>query len=103
MVYSLQQIKWEFLGYIKEFEKPARNWSVGCSTNAEVALAEEQRIDLERDLWIWKPALSHAAAKLVHRFFIEQFNVQDAGVAPNGTNVFLFMRRTDESAPAERG
>lgn len=100
MVYSPQQIKFEFLSYIKEFGEPATSWRVGCSTNAEATLADEQRIDLDRDLWIWKPALSPAAARLVHRFFTNQFNVQDAGIAPDGSNVFLFMRRQVENVPA---
>jgi len=102
MVFSPQQIKFEFLSYIKEFGEPASSWRVGCSANAEAALAEEQRIDLDRDLWIWKPTLSPAAARLVHRFFTNQFNVQDAGVASDGANVFLFMRRVTEDASLER-
>jgi hypothetical protein len=75
MVFSAQQVKFEFLSYIKEFGGDPTDWRIGSGTDAQGALFERNGIDRERDIWLWKPTPSPAAANIVLRFFIERMGV----------------------------
>ena len=92
MVYSAQQIKFEFLSYIKEFGERPEEWLVGCAVDAQEAMFEHEKVDRERDIWVWKPALSPAAARIVFRYLTEQLHAQAAGSSAQGANVFLYRR-----------
>ncbi|MGA0533856.1 hypothetical protein [Hansschlegelia sp. KR7-227] len=92
MVFSAQQIKFEFLSYIKEFGGKAEEWRVGCSADAPKALFQDNAIDPERDIWLWKPALSPAAAHIVYRYMTEQFRVPPASRDGVGSSIFLFKK-----------
>lgn len=92
MVFSVQQIKFEFLSYIKEFGGRPEEWCVGCAEDAQRAMFEQEAIDRERDIWVWKPALSPAAAQIVFRYLTEQLRVQITESATRGANIFLFKR-----------
>lgn len=93
MVFSVQQIKFEFLMYIKEFGGRAADWRVGLAADAPAALFGAQKVDPDADVWLWKPALSAAAARTVFRYMTEQFHVPAAEGATDGACVFLFRRR----------
>ena len=41
MVFSPQQIKFEFLSYIKEFGGRPEEWRVGCAVDAQKAMFEQ--------------------------------------------------------------
>ena len=62
--YSVQQIKFEFISYVKEFGADFSAWSVGVAEDAPAALFREHGIDETRDIWLWKPAVSPAAAAM---------------------------------------
>ena len=91
MVFSPQQIKFEFLSYIKEFGGRPEEWHVGCAGDAKDALFVQERVDREQDIWLWKPALSPAAARIVYRYLTEQLRVQSAS-ADTGAHIFLYKR-----------
>lgn len=90
MVFSPQQVKFEFLSYIKEFGGKAGEWRIGCATDAPKALFERHAIDPVRDIWLWKPTLSAAAANIVLRYMTEQFHVPAAEHSAAGPNIYLF-------------
>ncbi|MFC3694412.1 hypothetical protein [Chenggangzhangella methanolivorans] len=92
MVFSPQQVKFEFLSYFKEFGGNAEEWRIGCAVDAKSALTDEHKIDLDRDIWLWKPTLSPSAARIVHRYFTQQLRVPDAGAVAGGANIYLFKR-----------
>lgn len=93
MVFSPQQIKFEFLSYIKEFGGRPEEWHVGCASDAKDALFEQEGVDREQDIWLWKPALSAAAARIVYRYLTEQLHVQRAGAnSASGASIFLYKR-----------
>jgi hypothetical protein len=92
MVFSPQQIKYEFLMYIKEFGGKPEEWRIGCAADAAKALFDEHAIDQERDIWLWKPALSPAAARIVHRYMTEQFHVPPAAENAHGSCIYLYKR-----------
>lgn len=104
-IFSPQQIKFEFLSYIKEFGGQPNEWRCGCAADAATVLELERTVDTGRDPWIWKPALSPAAARLVHSYFVNNLKAQDHETAATGSQVFLFRPRVAEAArdaaPAE--
>jgi hypothetical protein len=95
MTYSVQQIKFECLAYIKEFGGPPPSWAIGVSDDPQRALFEINGVDESRDPWLWKPALTQAAALTVYRFMTERFHLSPAPVdGAGGKCVFLFKRAT---------
>ncbi|MCL8385591.1 hypothetical protein [Xanthobacter aminoxidans] len=96
MVFSPQQVKFEFLSYIKEFGGRPADWCVGCADDPARALFVRHAVDTERDIWLWKPTLSPAAARIVFRYLTEQLHVP-AVAEETGRCIFLFRR-----GPVER-
>lgn len=74
MVLSVQQIKFEMFGYIKEFDAEFGAWYVGIASDPKLQMQAEHGVDLERDIWLYKQALSFAACRTVQRYFIEKLN-----------------------------
>lgn len=97
MVFSPQQVKFEFLSYIKEFGTEPSGWRIGSGVNAETALFEENGVDRERDIWLWKPLLSPAAAAIVLRYMTEQLKIPLADTSAKGPMLYLFRRNQDEA------
>ncbi|MEG6507676.1 hypothetical protein V6C03_01680 [Methyloligella sp. 2.7D] len=96
-VFSPQQIKFEFLSYIKEFGALPEEWRVGCAADAQEAMFGRNGVDRERDIWLWKPALSAKAAAIVYRYLTEQMHVPSAEDECQGSQIFLY-RRTPKNA-----
>ncbi|WP_313054659.1 hypothetical protein [Pseudomonas lopnurensis] len=95
MVYSVQQIKFEFLSYIREFNSSGDGWFVGVCGDAEQALFDSRSVDRDKDIWLWKPALSAKAAGTVLDYFTQRFNVALATCHEPGTQancVFLYRK-----------
>ncbi|MFC3609697.1 hypothetical protein [Stutzerimonas tarimensis] len=93
MAYSVQQIKFEFLSYIKELEAARPQWFVGVCGDAEQALFASRAVDRDQDIWLWKPTLSARAAESVHVFFQERFGLATAPCSqpgPDASCVFLY-------------
>ena len=88
--YSVQQIKFEFISYVKEFGADFSDWSVGVCDDAPAALFGEHGLDETRDIWLWKPAVSAVAAAMVRDWICGR---QGAAALPGeGRHVFLFRR-----------
>lgn len=92
--YSVQQIKFEFLSYIKEFGADGADWFIGCST--EPAAQGESATNVpDGAIWICKPALSARAARMVHDHMVSRHQVQIApGSAPVDAGNWIFMYRS---------
>ncbi|MBK4738632.1 hypothetical protein [Noviherbaspirillum pedocola] len=95
--YSVQQIKFECLSYIKEFGARMDQWVMGISSDPSQALARHG-VDLSKDIWIWKPALSQSAARAVLDFFTKRYQVRAAETnteqeAGSAHCVFMFKRQ----------
>lgn len=78
-VYSVQQIKFEFLSYIKEFGG-AEGWLIGVCNDPEQALFSSGIVDPQADIWLWKPALNSGAAGKVLEYFQQRFQIPGASV-----------------------
>jgi hypothetical protein len=80
MVFSIQQIKYELLGYIKEFDHSFENWFVGIAEDPKKTLADIHGLDLDTDRWIYKQALSFAAARAVQGYFLERLKTDGVAI-----------------------
>lgn len=69
MVFSVQQIKYEFLLYIKGLGGEFGDWYIGFAADPEHALFELHGVDRVRDPWIYKPALTGKATHTLVRYF----------------------------------
>jgi hypothetical protein len=74
MVYSVQQIKYEILAYIKEFGGSFGDYYVGLTDDPQKALFETHGLVKNRDPWLYKQALSFAAARTVQQYFVDRLH-----------------------------
>lgn len=93
MVYSVQQIKFEFVSYVKEFGADFREWSVGVAEDARRALFLENGVDETDDVWLWKPALTPVAADMIRSWLVDRHGVANIDAGASGREIFLFKRR----------
>ncbi len=89
---SVQQIKFECLTYIKEFGAKGGEWIGGTCADPRHTLFEVHRVDEQRDIWCWKPALSPAAARTVAIFLRDRFGVRQQAPGEEGACVFLYKK-----------
>ena len=101
MTYSVQQIKFELISYVKEFGGDFSQWSVGTAEDAPKALFEHHMVDPVEDIWLWKPALTSAAAALIVGWMIERQKAVAVGQG-GGTCVYMFRRYRRDVEPAFR-
>ena len=102
MVFSVQQIKYEFLAYIKGLGGRFGDWYVGVSEDPERDLFEAHRLERTSDPWIYKPALTSRASATVLRYFRENLKTDGADpadVPDRATFVFLF-RKSAQTFPS---
>jgi hypothetical protein len=69
MVFSVQQVKYEFLAYIKEFDPTFSNWYVGLADQPRQALFEHHGVRDAEDPWLYKQLLTNRAARTVPAIF----------------------------------
>jgi hypothetical protein len=78
MVFSVQQVKYEFLAYMKEFDPVFSNWYVGLADQPKEALFDLHGVRNAEDPWLYKQLLTNRAACTVQNYFIE--HLKTAGV-----------------------
>ena len=99
MAYSVQQIKFELISYVKEFGADFTEWSIGLAADAPKALFEINKVDEVRDIWLWKPAVTNAAAVMIRNWMTDRQKVNGVtGDDDSGVCVFMFKR--DEAPQA---
>lgn len=95
MLYSVQQIKFEFLSYIKEFNGNDGQWFVGVCELPDEALFVSEAVNRQKDIWLWKPAVSARAAICAHDYFHHNFGIMTAACSRSGAKsscVFLYRK-----------
>ncbi len=103
MVFSVQQIKYEFLAYMKGVGGTFEDWYVGVAADPEAALFGEHGVARDEDPWIYKPALSGKATDTVLRYFRDVLHTDAAGHAapvPGATFAYAF-RKSVRTRPAQ--
>jgi hypothetical protein len=71
MVFSVQQVKYEFLAYIKEFDPTFSNWYVGLADQPRQTLFEVHGVRDDEDPWLYKQLLTNRAARTVQDYFLD--------------------------------
>lgn len=95
---SVQQIKFELLAYIKEFDPVFAHWIVGTSDDPKSEMARLHAIDMVDDPWIFKQALTEIAARNICKYFHEILGCAApdspaADSAGDRTRVYACLRR----------
>lgn len=95
MVYSVQQIKYEILAYIKEFGGDFSDWYVGVSADPKNEMINQHSVDEEEDIWLYKQALTFKACNTIQNYFLEILNT-DGELVTNANEdtdcVFLYKK-----------
>jgi hypothetical protein len=101
MVLSIQQIKFEMFGYIKEFDCEFSAWYVGVARDPKRQMQVEHGVDLDRDIWLYKQALSFAACRTIQRYFVEKLKT-DGELTLAGdeeTDCIYLYRKSERTRP----
>jgi hypothetical protein len=97
-MYSVQQLLFDSMSYIKEFQPNGTSWHVAVIGPELAGLA------LDYDIWLHRPALSRRAAETVAVRLRNRFCVQPLPNAPApGRFLFLGMYQTAASRSEETG
>ena len=72
MVFSVQQIKYEILAYMKEFGGEFGDYYVGIAADPKKTLLEVHKVDEAADPWLYKQALTFYAARTVQDYFLRR-------------------------------
>ena len=95
MVYSVQQIKFEMFGYIKEFDPDFGAWYVGIASEPKHVMRDTHGLDLDKDVWLYKQAVSFTACRTVQHYFCEKLKT-DGALVSSGTEdmdcVYLYKK-----------
>ena len=101
MILSVQQIKFEMLGYIKEFDARFDAWYVGIASDPKRKMQADHGVDLEADIWLYKQAASFLACKTIQRYFVEKLRTK-GGLLDSGQKdmdcIYLY-RISDRTSP----
>ena len=71
MIYSVQQIKFEILAYIKEFGGDFSDWYVGIAADPKSTMFQTHKVHQEDDIWLHKQALTFSACKTIQKYFLD--------------------------------
>lgn len=103
-VYSVQQIKYEFLLYMKGLGGAFSDWYVGASSDPARSIAEMPSTEGEASPWMYKPALSARATRTIVRYFRETLGTggPDTDAIPEGAT-YAYLVRTRAGLPPTHG
>jgi hypothetical protein len=87
MVFSVQQVKYEFLAYIKEFDPTFSNWYVGLADRPKQTLFDLHSVRDAEDPWLYKQLLTNRAARTVQNYFIEHLKTAGAPATEQSEDV----------------
>jgi hypothetical protein len=76
MILSVQQVKYELLAYMKEFDPGFSNWYVGISNDPKRTLFDAHGVRDAEDPWLYKQLLTFRAARTVQAYFIEHLKTK---------------------------
>lgn len=100
MRFSVQQIKYEFLYAIKEFDSDGSLWQVVISSSPPHETLEAIGHNVEDFIYLGKPAGTLRAAGIVKTYFMQRFGVVDADVFEGeGVIEWVILFRSKRSLP----
>jgi hypothetical protein len=101
MVFSVQQMKYEILAYIKEFGGDFGDYYIGLSDDPKRDLVDKHNVDLEKDPWLYKQALTFQAARTTQDYFLSRLHADGARVEHGGedTDCVYVYKKSDRTTP----
>ena len=101
MVFSVQQIKYEILAYIKEFGGDFSDYYVGVTDDPETALFQEHTVDRKKDPWLYKQALTFQAARTAQDYFLSRLKSDGARVieGDDDTDCVYVYKKSERTTP----
>ncbi|WP_434053103.1 MAG: hypothetical protein RDA78_28420 [Roseibium sp.] len=80
--YSVQQIKFELLTYLREFGSNGPDWTIQLATGTDDdAVQALEEGGAERTIWICKPTLSPKAAGIIRDHMVSRFGMKSPDAA----------------------
>ena len=101
MVFSVQQIKYEILAYMKECGGDFGDYYVGIAADPKKTLFERHNVDEDADPWLYKQALTFQAARTVQDYFLGRLKSDGAPVFEGGEDmdcVYVY-KKSERTAP----
>jgi hypothetical protein len=100
-VYSVQQIKYEFLLYMKGLGGAFGDWYVGAASDPEQALFEHHGVRSDMEPWIYKPALTNRATITIVRDFVEVLHADGRvpDIDDQGATIAFLFRKSVATRP----
>ncbi|MGD9714867.1 MAG: hypothetical protein AB7V46_22830, partial [Thermomicrobiales bacterium] len=101
MVYSVQQIKFEIYSYIKEFDSDFSKWYIGIASDPKAEMQQKHGVDLEKDIWLYKQAVSFPACRTIQRHFLEQLQVDGEPMlrGSEDTDCVYLYKKSERTTP----
>jgi len=101
-VFSVQQIKYEFLLYMKGLGGAFGDWYVGAAADAEAALFSTHGVQRNDDPWIYKPALTNRATITIVRYFVEVLHTDGRvpDLTDDGATIAFLFRKSASTHPS---
>ncbi len=104
MIYSVQQIKFEILGYIKVFGSDFSQWYIGIASRPKEVMWNRHGVDEIQDVWLCRQAVSYRACETIRSFFIDKLKVDGTPAAeePSEGNWIYVFRKSPRTRPSDR-
>lgn len=101
MVFSVQQIKYEILAYIKEFGGEFHDYYVGIAADPKAVLFKRHKVDEKKDPWLYKQTLTFQAARTVQRYFLEKLGTDGEPVnqGDEDTDCVYVYKKSERTKP----
>ncbi|QMU60465.1 MAG: hypothetical protein GKR92_01625 [Gammaproteobacteria bacterium] len=101
MIYSVQQIKFEILAYIKEFGGDFNDWYVGIAADPKGTLFQTHKVHQEDDIWLHKQALTFTACKTIQKYFLEILKTDGEAISEGDedTDCVYLYKKSNHTIP----
>jgi hypothetical protein len=101
MIYSVQQIKFEILAYIKEFGGDFNDWYVGIAADPKGTLFQTHKVHQEDDIWLHKQALTFTACKTIQKYFLDILKTDGKAVSEGDedTDCIYLYKKSSRTTP----
>ena len=101
MVFSVQQIKYEVLAYIKEFGGDFSDYYVGISADPKKTLFENHGLDENDDPWLYKQALTFYAARTIQNYFLDRLGTDGESIKKGDEDMdcIYVYKKSDRTKP----
>ena len=101
MIYSVQQIKYEVLAYIKEFGGDFHDWYVGISSDPKQTMFQKHSVHEDDDIWLYKQALTFTACRTIQKYFLEILKTDGEEVIEGNedTDCVYLYKKSERTTP----